>query len=268
DLGLVQRDYKTDRPSEAKDSESQWARLVRYVQHLNNASPKNVQYKVLILGRHGQGWHNVAEEKYGTAEWDASWSMLEGDGKIKWADALLTEEGEKQALAANKYWGGALERGQPAPDSYYSSPLSRCLQTANFTFTGLTLPQDKPFKPVVKELLRETNGVHTCDRRSSLTQLRKSFPSSFMSTFTFEPGFSDKDPLWSGDERETDEETETRVRTLLNDIFTHDKGVWVSMTTHSGACRAILAVVQHREFPLKTGSVMAVLVRAEEVVVE
>lgn len=26
--------------------------------------------KVLFLGRHGQGWHNVAEAKYGTHAWD------------------------------------------------------------------------------------------------------------------------------------------------------------------------------------------------------
>lgn len=37
---------------------------------MNENSEENIQFKVLFLGRHGQGWHNVAESKYGTAAWD------------------------------------------------------------------------------------------------------------------------------------------------------------------------------------------------------
>jgi hypothetical protein len=31
---------------------------------------------VLFLGRHGEGYHNVAEAKYGTAAWDVRISSL------------------------------------------------------------------------------------------------------------------------------------------------------------------------------------------------
>jgi hypothetical protein len=37
---------------------------------LEAAKKEGESYKVLFLGRHGQGWHNVAEAKYGTKAWD------------------------------------------------------------------------------------------------------------------------------------------------------------------------------------------------------
>lgn len=45
---------------------------------LNDQSEANVQHKVLFLGRHGEGWHNVAEKKYGTKEWDVSTDLVQG----------------------------------------------------------------------------------------------------------------------------------------------------------------------------------------------
>jgi hypothetical protein len=33
---------------------------------------RNVQYKVLFMGRHGEGWHNAAESFYGTPAWNVS----------------------------------------------------------------------------------------------------------------------------------------------------------------------------------------------------
>lgn len=37
---------------------------------MNGESGDGVEYKLLFLGRHGQGYHNVAEEFYGTEMWD------------------------------------------------------------------------------------------------------------------------------------------------------------------------------------------------------
>lgn len=37
---------------------------------LNKEAPTGTSYKVLFLGRHGDGDHNVAEAFYGTAAWD------------------------------------------------------------------------------------------------------------------------------------------------------------------------------------------------------
>ena len=41
-----------------------------YVWRLNRGSGRKVQYKVLYLGRHGEGYHNVAESYYGTPLWN------------------------------------------------------------------------------------------------------------------------------------------------------------------------------------------------------
>ncbi|KAF9509648.1 hypothetical protein BS47DRAFT_138544 [Hydnum rufescens UP504] len=41
-------------------------------------------YKVFFVGRHGQGWHNLAEAKYGTSAWNSYWSHLNTDGQIVW----------------------------------------------------------------------------------------------------------------------------------------------------------------------------------------
>ena len=54
--------------------------------------------------------------------------------------------------------------------------MYRCLQTANLMFSGLALPLDRPFRPTVKEMMREVLGEHTCDRRSSKTAIREAVP--------------------------------------------------------------------------------------------
>lgn len=81
------------------------------------------------------------------------WSKLDGNGTIAWADAHLTDEGVKQALIANSFWATEIATQKiPVPETYYTSPLDRCLATANITFSGLSLPGRKPFLPVVKEV--------------------------------------------------------------------------------------------------------------------
>lgn len=56
----------------SNDDKKQWQNFERHVRHLNEKSAEGEQVKVLFLGRHGQGWHNVAETKYGTKAWDVS----------------------------------------------------------------------------------------------------------------------------------------------------------------------------------------------------
>ena len=94
----------------------------------------------------------------------------------------------------------------PVPESYYTSPLDRCLSTANITFNGLKLPAQQPCVPEVKELLREVIGVHTCDRRSSKAYIHKNFP-----TYTFEPGFAEEDEMWRPDVREDHSTHDVRI---------------------------------------------------------
>ena len=147
----------------------------------------------------------------------------------------------------------------PAPQSYYASPLDRCCQTAKLTFDGLDLPSDRPFKPLIKEMMREVMGVHTCDRRSTRTAISKRYPE-----FPFEVGFREEDPLWLADLRESDSQVDFRVRGFLDDIFEHDSNTFISLTSHSGAIAGFLRVLGHKPFSLPTGGVIPVLVKAEK----
>ena len=210
------------------------------------------------MGRHGEGFHNVGEAFYGTKAWDDYWSKLDGNGTIFWSDAHLTELGKAQALAGRAFLGAQFAWAKmPSPESHYVSPLYRCLQTADLAFSGLKLPADHPFKPVVKESLREVMGEHTCDRRSNRTYIHEEYPS-----WVIEAGFKEKDELWQPDHRETHEEHDARTLELLRDIFAHDQNVYLSFTSHSGAIASHLRVVGHREFPLPTGGMIPVLVKA------
>ena len=83
-FGLINRDYEYDgddgdlleghRETEGEPvrDRAQWLKLNKYIRYLNEHADAKTQFKVLYLGRHGQGYHNVAEAKYGTAAWDVS----------------------------------------------------------------------------------------------------------------------------------------------------------------------------------------------------
>lgn len=110
------------------------------------------------------------------------------------------------------------------------------------------------------QLLREALGVHTCDRRNSASHLLKEF-----GHITLEPNFSEQDVLWQADYREPRSARQYRLSRLLDDLFAHDKGVFLSLTSHSGAIGSILAAIGHRRFALQTGGVIPVLVQARRV---
>jgi broad specificity phosphatase PhoE len=266
-FGLIDRSYPTDTP----DSPSKiWPRFEAYIRSVASSAQPGESFKVLFLGRHGQGWHNVAESKYGTAAWDCYYSFLDGYDGLVWADAHLTPLGEQQAKDVNDLWSTQLKEGLPAPERYYVSPLTRTLQTADLSFKGLDLPAEKEYKPYIVELLREALGVHTCDRRSTKTDLEKAFPHA-----TFEPAFSDPDVLWEADYREPASARRYRLAVLLDSIFADDdsrddknrdhENVFLSLTSHSGAIASILGAVGHRAFKLETGGVIPVFLRAERV---
>jgi broad specificity phosphatase PhoE len=176
---------------------------------------------------------------------------------MTWADAELTPLGINQALTANTFWKRALTEAKiPAPESYYTSPLERCLSTAHYTFSGLSLPAASQFRPIIKELLREDIGVHTCDRRGSRSQIRRRWPD-----YELEDGFSENDVLWDPDYRESESAHVYRLKLLLDDVFANDQSTFVSCTSHSGTISAILRGVKHREFRLQTGGVIPVFLR-------
>ncbi|KAJ9355533.1 hypothetical protein DTO027B9_3988 [Paecilomyces variotii] len=69
-FGLINRTYDTDEEFDPHGDKPQWERFENKIRSLARDSGKGVHYKVLFLGRHGEGYHNVAESFYGTEAWD------------------------------------------------------------------------------------------------------------------------------------------------------------------------------------------------------
>ncbi|CAO1636832.1 unnamed protein product [Parajaminaea phylloscopi] len=187
-----------------------WAGLLKDVRKLNeeaksSPSSQGVRYKLVFAARHGEGWHNVAEAKYGTEAWDAKWALLTGDGELTWGpDPELTPLGEDQARAINATWKQQLGRASqgldaaPLPTKLFSSPFKRSSKTLQLSYEGILLPPgtkpDVPGatavdRPYVKEDLREQFGNdNTCIARSSKADIERNFP-----YFELEPGFPAED---------------------------------------------------------------------------
>jgi len=171
----------------------------------------------------------------------------------------LTPLGIQQALKINSFWKSALSTAKiPPPEAYYVSPLQRTLATANYTFSGLSLPQGKEFKPVIKELLREALGVHTCDRRYIKSKIR-----SLWTSYTFEHEFSEDDLLWDPQYRESGYLHVRRLQILLDDIFNTDRNTFISCTSHSGSISSLQQGVGHRQFDLSTGGLIPIFLKAQ-----
>ncbi|KAK4057644.1 putative phosphoglycerate mutase pmu1 [Microbotryomycetes sp. JL221] len=215
-------------------SPTRWFNFQHKISMLNQQADQHTIYKVLFVARHGQGYHNVAEAKYGTRPWNEYWSRIEGDGNITWGpDPLLTPLGLDQAKANNVAWKQQLQDGVPLPESLYSSPLSRSAKTLELTWQDVVI-EPRRIRPLFKERLRETIGLHTCDRRSDKSVLAKRFPA-----FDFEPSFSEH-------------------------IFATDSNTYISITAHGGMINALFRVVGHRHVPILPGGFIPMVVKATD----
>ncbi|RVD88949.1 uncharacterized protein DFL_003113 [Arthrobotrys flagrans] len=239
-FGLINRTYPTDDESSAKLT--QWQRFNHYVDKLNHGSGRNVEYRLLFIGRHSEGFHNAEESFVGTPAWNCYWAELPGNDTAVWEDPSLTSFGISQAVKARNFWKHQIEVQKiTAPDAYYVSPLVRCLETANFTYFGLEHrgAARHPFIPTIKELLREDWNI--------------------------EPSFSEVDGQWNGITSETSSAQAYRMKVVLSDIFENDHSTIISITTHSGAARSILSVLGHIPFSLVTGAIIPTLIKVTTV---
>ncbi|KAJ4358477.1 putative phosphoglycerate mutase pmu1 [Didymosphaeria variabile] len=256
-FGLIERKYPSDGTYWGRKPTS-WQRLNHYIDTLNRKARYNERYTLLFLGRHGEGYHNAAETYFGTPAWNCYWSEKDGNSTVTWADAHLTPKGVSQAQDVNRFWKKLLTTEKiAAPQTYYTSPLFRCLDTARLTFSGLPLPRKSPFVPTIKEYFREGISAHTCDRRSNKTYIHANFP-----TYKFERGFAEHDPYWTELHAEPSADQDIRSKKVLDDVFSNDKSTYISVTAHSGEIASLLRVLGHRVFGLSTGASIPVLVKA------
>jgi hypothetical protein len=123
---------------------------------------------------------------------------------------------------------------------------------------------------------REEYGVHTCDKRNTLTYIKGAFPQ-----FELESGFTEEDQLWEPNSRETKEQAEHRAKKVLDTIFQNDKDAactyniqWISsmlsgerghagisITAHGGIIHAFLRCMGRPKYPLPTGGTIPLLYR-------
>ncbi|TFK48860.1 phosphoglycerate mutase-like protein [Heliocybe sulcata] len=222
------------------DSADRWATFEKAVKALNDDAEEGTAYKALWLGRHGEGWHNVAEANH--------WSKLNGDGEITWGpDPELTPLGHTQARAASALF--STETSLPLPATLYASPMTRALQTLYDTFGH------DGRKVYVMENAREHYGEHTCDKRLPLTLIKDKFPD-----VVFEDGMTEQDELWT-DEREAEAHVTERARAVLDTIFDMDDSWIISITSHSGLINGLLRAIGRERYSLPTGGVLPVVVK-------
>jgi hypothetical protein len=95
-MGLLNRSYPTDEVFDPTGKNTQWERFANYVQHLNRAANTADFYKVLYLGRHGEGFHNVVEAAVGTPMWDVWFLILGLKFQLLTELVLLVQAGGKR----------------------------------------------------------------------------------------------------------------------------------------------------------------------------
>ncbi|KZP29798.1 phosphoglycerate mutase-like protein [Athelia psychrophila] len=237
------------------DSPDRWSTFKQKISQLNANANDGAVYKVFYLGRHGQGFHNVAEARYGTKLWNEYWAALNGDGELVWGpDPLLTDVGEEQAKEAHAAWAAEIPSGALLPEKLYTSPMTRAMHTNDITFEGL-YAGSRPTVTIV-ENCREHYGKHTCDKRQTRTRIHADFPQ-----LIFEEGFAEEDELWTP-VRETEAHIDERARKVLDRVFDQDPETFISITAHGGIVNGILRVIGRNDYALPTGGVLPVVIKA------
>lgn len=226
------------------------------INELHKHESGDTKVKLLFLSRHGQGFHNIVSLKYNDSEWVCKWQMEPGNGDITWFDAELTKTGLKQMQKLSETWDQEIYNNScPFPQSFYTSPMTRTLQTLDLTWA--TKVNFSVTKPVVKEFLRETYGIGTDSKRHNKSYIHDNWP-----YVEFESGFTETDTLWTPDSHESHQHRNYRARRVLNDIFVHDPNPIISITSHLGLLKSLLKELKHRKWYLETGQVLPVVVKA------
>jgi len=146
--------------------------------------------KILYLIRHGHSLHNELFHKLGVKAFRIPLTI----------DSPLTQEGHLQSIELGQSWSKKNEI-----ELILVSPLTRTLETCMNIFGDTDIPIES------HEFLREYPiGEDTCNKRSSLSLLKNKYPKI---NFNLEV---DQDILWKEDYRETMNELEIRIKTMIN----------------------------------------------------
>lgn len=194
------------------------------------ARPASPSVWKLHLVRHGQGFHNLLGDEY--RQRGVSFSSRGDDTSASnpyvrpevW-DPPLTALGRQQAKALRP------RARELNPELVVTSPLSRAACTAVLAFTHLL--GRVPF--LALEAAREQTGVHTCDARNALDDVRRDFPQLDFS----ELAGPELDELWSPTVREAPAAVCERAHALLLALRARPERE-VAIATHSAFLFSLL----------------------------
>ncbi|OQR93094.1 phosphoglycerate mutase family [Achlya hypogyna] len=225
-------------------TEKDWNAFVKGIRHENRPNTK-----VLYFLRHAEGEHNAAKIRLGADVWFRDVAITN-----EYLDARLTVKGEAAAAKAALRMQTELEAGMPL-EKVILSPLRRTLQTGTVVF-GHQIGK-VPF--VAMELCRETMGMHTCDKRSPISEMAAMFPMVDFSDITEET-----DSLWRSDVRETRDEIQARAVEFLKHVFAHVPETFIAVTSHVGFIGACLRVLEQTEYRLNNCEIVPVVIQLHE----
>ena len=259
-----------------------WKDVIEKVKELNANPKKNEEYKLIYFARHGQGFHNMGVELVGLKDWDNYWSKkcgmtLEDGTKFTWGpDPKLSPLGRKQVSAVHEAVEAEIKRGMPLPTKFFSSPFTRSASTLVITWKDLLICKDgdkeaeskllgERMHPLVKEDLRETIGLHMCDKRAKKSDFLKVFKQW---GFTVEDGFPEEDIYHKDEWREPLSEQSLRADNFLQFLYeNYPNDSTVYTASHAGEIRAFITALGHRQFTIPTAGLIPIVVkgtRAEE----
>lgn len=199
-------------------------------------------------------WKKVIELFDESGNSGSELSGLSGDDS--YVDLGLSKEksSELAGPSSNNQKNASLNTSvSPIPTKFFVSPLRRSIDTMIITWSDIT---SLSLNVTIMENIRETMGVHTCDKRSSKSIIEKKYPN-----FIIEPGFEEEDIYWKPDYRESVVEHALRINDAFQEIF-DSKDEIINITSHSGSIRAQLMVLGHRSFAVGTGGMIPVFVKA------
>ncbi len=173
--------------------------------------PKLSKHKIIHFVRHAEGEHNAA-------------AAINHDAYLEeqFEDSLISPKGFTQchALATDKNLVASVLSAQ----LLLTSPMRRTMQTATLSFPYLMgkIPW------IALESIRETTGIHPCDRRHPLSSHASNFPH-----ISFDHVESECDPLYHlYDTREPNEDVIKRAKEFLNWLKNREESE-IIVVTHS-----------------------------------
>ncbi len=190
---------------------------------ISNSTP-NVTVKVCHFVRHGQGFHNLMADM--AKAQGKEWTQFENTPNNPYVmpeilDAPLTHKGRNQARAAQPI----VQNLDDPLELVVSSSHCRALQTSLIAFEHL-LPTPVPF--LALESVRETTGVHLCDKRRPKSQQMVDFP-----RFNFDLIADEEDTIFRDDRRESRIEIGSRIYQFLEWLSERDE-TQIGVASHSG----------------------------------